>query len=82
MKSSSNSSPYKARWYRRQANPEDPWVSLGDYNTDVIHGANGTPGNNAIPKFNGGAKVFIRDSTTNSNSVCLGVSTVKQQTGC
>jgi hypothetical protein len=42
LKSSTNSNPYVARWYRRTPNPEDPWISLGNYASDVIYGNNGS----------------------------------------
>jgi hypothetical protein len=82
LRSSSNSKPYKAIWYRRTGNPEDPWVSIGNYNSGVVHGSASTTSNNAIPLANGGAKVFIRDSTGNDDKICLGPDTVEAKTGC
>lgn len=83
LKSSTNATPYVARWYRRTPhNPEDPWLSLGNYNSDVIYGANAYPGNYNLPGTKGGAKVFIRDSTGNTDLECLGPSTLKANKGC
>jgi hypothetical protein len=83
LKSSTNSLPYTARWYRRTPhNPEDPWLSLGNYASDVIYGANAYPGNYALPSTKGGAKVFIRDSTANRDQECLGPASVKAKKGC
>ena len=77
LASSSNSNPYLARWYRRTPNnPEDPWVSIGDYSSDVIYGANNNGGNGGL-RSRGGAKVFIRDSTGNTDSGCYNPNTVK-----
>lgn len=82
LKSSTNSNPYVARWYRRTPNPEDPWISLGNYASDVIYGNNGSGGNLSIVNALGGAKVFIRDSTVNNDVICLGPNTVEHKTGC
>ena len=83
LKSSRNTNPYVARWYRRTPyNPEDPWLSLGDYNSDVIYGANSYPANYGILNYLGGAKVFIRDSTGNTDIACLNPSTVKNKLSC
>jgi len=69
LKSSRTSTPTYGRWYRRTPyNPEDPWVSLGNYNDEVIYGANSHGGNDSILRYKGGAKVFIRDSTSNYDS--------------
>ena len=81
LKSSSNSKPYKAKWYRRTTNPEDPWVSIGDYNTDIVYGGNAYP-SAVLAQARGGAKVFIRDSSGNHDEVCYGPSTVEAKTGC
>lgn len=64
-KSSMNSSPYHARWYRRSGNPEDPWISLNDHGPaigqgNILYGeANFGHGHahNVLPQ-NGGANVF------------------------
>lgn len=67
LKSSANSNPHVAKWYRRNTsnNIEDPWVSLQDYPNGVIYGANSISINqNPTPVLGqGGAKVFIRDSS-------------------
>jgi hypothetical protein len=36
--SSSSSSSYSARWYRRQGNAEDPWISINDHGPAIPGG--------------------------------------------
>ena len=55
------------RWYRRQGNVEDPWVSLSDHHSaigrgDILYGENHYGSSHAstvLPKHNG-ANVYIR----------------------
>ena len=68
--------PYKAKWYRREKNMEDPWISLKDYSLCkskcILYGGNefgkfgdGTD-STAFMSSNDGADVFItlKDETT------------------
>ena len=82
LKSSRYSTHYHARWYRRTGNYEDPWISLGNYNSEVIHGEASTSGNNHLPYHYQGARVFIRDSTGNTDISCLGPNGVIDKMGC
>ena len=77
LRSSRNANPYVARWYRRTPyNPEDPWVSLGNYNDEILYGANSINMNYGLSNSRGGAKVFIRDSTANTDPICLSPDTI------
>ena len=66
-KSSSKSNNYKAKWYRREGNKEDPWISLTDHHLaikegNLLYGENhfgGVHANNILPTHKG-ANVFIR----------------------
>ena len=66
-KSSTNANPYSAKWYRRQGNNEDPWVSLTDHGPaigegNIIYGENhfgSRHAENILPAHKG-ANVFIR----------------------
>lgn len=35
IRSSTSSEPYTAKWYRRQNNLEDPWISLNDHMASI-----------------------------------------------
>ena len=68
IKQSSRSSiPYQARWYRRNAAKEDPWISLTDHfnaigEGNILYGENnfgGSHASNILPHHNG-ANVYIR----------------------
>lgn len=68
LKSSTRSSPYKARWYRRRGAQEDPWVSLVDHgdatkNQGLLYGENNFAGmsHNEVLRAHKGANVFIRN---------------------
>ena len=69
IKSSSNPTSYRARWYRRLGASEDPWVSLTDHGQaigegNILYGENhfgSGHANNVLPKHEG-ANVFIRYS--------------------
>jgi hypothetical protein len=83
LKSSRYSTHYQARWYRRSyCCVEDPWISLGNYNSDVIHGAGGHSANNHLIYHYQGARVFIRDSTGNTHISCLGPDALEDKIGC
>ena len=66
-KSSTKSDSYTARWYRRNGNPEDPWISLNDHGPaigqgNILYGENhynGLHAENILPAHQG-ANVFIR----------------------
>ena len=66
-KSSTSSTSYTAKWYRRKRNFEDPWISLRDHGEaiwsgDIIYGENeygGIYAENVVSK-NNGVNVFIR----------------------
>ena len=65
-KSSTNANSYNAKWYRREENLEDPWISLTDHalainEGNILYGENHI-GNHAslILPVHKGANVFIR----------------------
>ena len=65
--SSTNTSPYSARWFRRDGAKEDPWVSLIDHAEAVpkgliIYGENNFGSNHAanILPLHNGANVWLR----------------------
>ena len=86
LKSSKNANPHAAKWYRRESGfLEDPWVGLGDYwsfRHEILYGGASLGHNIEMPSTRGGARVFIRDSTANTDPVCLGPDTVPQRVGC
>jgi hypothetical protein len=83
IKSSRNSDAHQSRMYRRNTCcTEDPWLSLGNYNDEVIYGANSYPGNYHLPYHYQGAKVYIRDSSANPDFDCLGPHTVENKMSC
>ena len=55
---------YAAKWYLRNSNAEDPWISIGDYSTDVVYGENNVGVNIALINYANykGINVFIRQS--------------------
>mmetsp|Transcript_1336 Transcript_1336/g.2673 ORF Transcript_1336/g.2673 Transcript_1336/m.2673 type:complete len:271 (-) Transcript_1336:40-852(-) len=65
--SSISDQPYKARWYRRTNNKEDPWITLRDHSTsvpagEVLYGEDNfgnVHASNVLPAYNG-ANVYIR----------------------
>jgi hypothetical protein len=65
--SSLNPTAYKAKWYRRKNNTEDPWISLTNHNEsidegNILYGENGYGGiwaSNILPHHNR-ANVYIR----------------------
>jgi len=67
--SSTSERPYKARWYRRANNREDPWITLRDHSTsvkegEVLYGENNfgnIHASNVLPVHNG-ADVYVRMS--------------------
>ena len=66
-KSSMNPNRHTAKWYRREGNIEDPWISLTDHHQaigagDIVYGEDGyggTHANTVLPICNG-ANVYIR----------------------
>jgi len=36
LRSSISTEPYTAKWYRRENNPEDPWISLNDHWDELV----------------------------------------------
>jgi hypothetical protein len=65
--SSSRSTPYKAKWYRRQGAKEDPWISIFDHGPsinagDIVYGENnfGHAHAQKILPHRNGANVFVR----------------------
>ena len=63
IKSSSiNNKSYKAKWYRRIANKEDPWISIKDhsFSNTIIYGGNSSKLYTNIPKNHGGINVYIK----------------------
>ena len=71
MKSSTSDGQYKARWYRRQGNREDPWISLSDH-SNAIYAGEILYGENSFGSFHAstvlpshkhnGADVYIRNT--------------------
>ena len=65
--SSISSTPYQARWYRRNGAREDPWISLTDHGNaigegNILYGESNYGGTHAaaiLPHHNG-ANVYIR----------------------
>jgi hypothetical protein len=72
MMNSSNGAT-QARWYRRSAILEDPWISITDHETaevqgDILYGGNSYEGNAlALTTASQGANVFIR---SHRNGAC------------
>lgn len=67
IKSSASSATSKARWYRRESNKEDPWISITDHHTaigagDIVYGEKGFGGTHASTVLPGhaGANVFCK----------------------
>ena len=63
-KSSTNPNSYRAKWYRRERNLEDPWISLTDHliaspEGNILYGENHVSGH-IIGLVPTGANVFIR----------------------
>jgi len=65
-RSSTSSTPYTAKWYRRKGAREDPWISLTDHagaisQDELLYGGNSFGGAHAgVLKKHNGADVFIR----------------------
>jgi len=66
--SSKSSSPHAARWYRRQGNKEDPWISTIDHGPaigqgEIVYGEQsfGSTHANTVLSQHDGANVFIRN---------------------
>ena len=57
--SSNSGNSYLAKWYFRQTNPEDPWVSLKDHPEGVLYAENGTPYHTQLLSSRHGANVYI-----------------------
>jgi hypothetical protein len=66
IRSSSSSIAYSANWYNRSANTEDPWISIGNYPTQVVYGENSTTFNSELINAYGGMCVLVRDSTAST----------------
>jgi hypothetical protein len=67
IKSSFSSTPYTALWYNRGGgNPEDPWISIQNYPTQLVYGENQTSGNTGLIPLDGGMCVLVRDSTAST----------------
>ena len=73
LKSSDKLTPYSARWYSRQADKEDPWISVSDHDSaidggKIVYGANSFGTNQwghaktILPHHNG-ANVWISTLT-------------------
>ncbi len=67
QKSWSTNTEYKARWYRRAGNLEDPWISSSNHGDaiprgEILYGENNYVGEHALEvlPFRNGANVFIR----------------------
>ena len=58
---------YTAKWYNRQPNTEDPWISIGNHPIDVIYGEHQHSGHLSLIRDNKGVNVFIR----NSNGIAI-----------
>ena len=65
--SSTSSSPYSAKWYRRTSQLEDPWVSLTNHHAaigegNIVYGENnfGSTHASAVLPIHNGANVWVR----------------------
>ena len=66
ISSSFSSTPYSANWYNRVLNPEDPWISIQNFPTQVVYGENKTNGSLTLIPLDGGMCVLVRDSTAST----------------
>ena len=65
VKSSINSDTHTLKWYLRNGKPEDPWISLVDYENVgqlslMLYGGNSITVNTESLRENNGANVYIR----------------------
>ena len=63
LKSSLNSDIHTAKWYHRQSDPQDPWVSLLDHDggsDSMLYGEASSTDNVKSVSDNNGANVYIR----------------------
>ena len=76
--SSLSEESYTAKWYLRENNPEDPWISLSDHsfaisNGEILYGENNHgihTTTDALPHHNG-ANVFVRYASTNNGKFSI-----------
>ena len=68
ISSSFSSTPYSANWYNRAGTgyPEDPWISIQNFPTQVVYGENLTSGSPNLIPLDGGMCVLVRDSTAST----------------
>jgi len=66
LRSSIQDHAYKALWYNRPTNAEDPWISIRDHDVDdtIIYGENGNDAHISKKNAHGGANVYIRNVRT------------------
>ena len=70
IRSNMSSSPYTADWYNRVENPEEPWISVNNYNSiipNILYGENSNQTNLELLTGNGGMCVWVRDSQDVNN---------------
>ena len=75
LKSSKSDKPYKAQWYHRSGNREDPWISLSDHSPasaagEIIYGGNKGGSHNKILPRGMGVNVYIRHTTAGDVYIC------------
>ena len=65
LASSISCQPYSAKWYRRQGDSKDPWVSVRNHGDPagelMVYGGDGNNEHNTILTNSGGMDVFIRN---------------------
>jgi len=65
VRSSISKRPYRARWYRRPRNSEDPWISITDHggadrHSNMVYGGRNGPWHTRAVRNHVGANVYIR----------------------
>ena len=75
IRSSLNNEPYTVNWYNRGgSSPEDPWVSISDYNNTpnlILYGENNSIYNKDLLSGYGGMCVWVRDSQNVNNNYTI-----------
>ena len=68
LKSCISDTPYTAKWYNRQNNAEDPWISFKDHaddsKTTLLYGENGYQGSKIQNTYSQFINVWMRDYGT------------------
>jgi hypothetical protein len=70
IRSSSSNIPYSSIWNNRDTNPEEPWISVNDYNAitpNILYGENSDERHLELLSGHGGMCVWVRDSQDVNN---------------